>query len=345
MLKVIHRRVEEGIHFDSKEFLIANTFKFIFYSLMLSLTYACIYNSDSSLAFCGSFILYGFLTLLLAFNFAHDFSHGTIFKNKSYNDICFILIYALNGAHAESWKKRHVDSHHYAPNVEKYDTDLEISSLIRVIPASKYMWYHRYQHLYAPLAYTSYSLFWIGIKDFNIFFSGKNRKKPHSLKYIASFWIQKSFYIFYILILPLIYSSQPWFIILLGFVMMHIVISLFLLFTFFMTHHVEGVEYPKVDHEGFIETSWLMNQVKCSNDMHPHSNLANFIFGGFNNHIAHHLFPHIHHFYYPRLNKILYEVLLENGVRPNQTTYWGGILAHLRHLKNMSQDKRPISYW
>ncbi|MBO9702059.1 MAG: fatty acid desaturase, partial [Sporocytophaga sp.] len=336
LLKVIHRRVEEGIHFDSKEFLIANTLKFSIYSLLLVFTYSCLYLTDNSIVFCFTFILYGLVALLLAFNFAHDFSHGTIFKSKTYNDIGFILIYAINGAHAEAWKKRHVESHHYAPNVENYDTDLEISGLIRVIPGSRYFWFHRFQHLYAPLAYTTYSLFWIGIKDFSIFFSGKNRKKTYPLKYGASFWIQKLFYIFYLIILPLMYSPQPWFIVLSGFLLMHVVISLFLLFTFFMTHHVEGVEYPKVDQDGFIETSWLMNQVKCSNDMHPYSKLANFIFGGFNNHIAHHLFPHIHHFYYPRLNRILYDVLIENGVKPNQTTYWGGVLAHLRHLKNMS---------
>jgi linoleoyl-CoA desaturase len=61
-----------------------------------------------------------------------------------------------------------------------------------------------------------------------------------------------------------------------------------------MTHHVEHTEYPSVQN-GVINSSWLMNQVKSSNDMYPFSPAANFIFGGFNNHTAHHLFPHIHH--------------------------------------------------
>ena len=79
-----------------------------------------------------------------------------------------------------------------------------------------------------------------------------------------------------------------------------------------------------------------MNQVKSSNDMYPYSRVANFIFGGFNNHIAHHLFPHVHHIHYPELNKVLYSTLLQNGISPNQTTYWGGVLSHLRHLKKLS---------
>lgn len=72
--------------------------------------------------------------------------------------------------------------------------------------------------------------------------------------------------------------------------------------------------------------------------MYPYSRIANFIFGGFNNHVAHHLFPHIHHIYYPDLNKILYKILVENGVQPNQTTYWGGVCSHLRLLKRMGRN-------
>jgi linoleoyl-CoA desaturase len=105
-----------------------------------------------------------------------------------------------------------------------------------------------------------------------------------------------------------------------------------------MTHHVEETTYPTTDQNGLINSSWLMNQVKSSNDMHPFSPMANFILGGFNNHIAHHLFPHIHHVHYPRLSRILYDILEQNGIKPNQTSYWGGIVSHLRLLKRMGYD-------
>eukprot|EP01136_Pigoraptor_vietnamica_P012239 Opistho-1_new@51955 len=102
-----------------------------------------------------------------------------------------------------------------------------------------------------------------------------------------------------------------------------------------MTHHVEKTEYPTTDENGYINTSWLMNQIKSSNDIHPFSETANFILGGFNNHIAHHLFPHYHHIHYPELNRILYHALSKNNILPNQTTYWGGIISHLKLLKKM----------
>lgn len=103
-----------------------------------------------------------------------------------------------------------------------------------------------------------------------------------------------------------------------------------------MTHHVESTAYPTTDENGNIKESWLMNQIKSSNDMHPFSPMANFIMGGFNNHIAHHLFPHIHHIHYPRLSRILYKVLNRHGIVPNQTSYMGGIVSHLKLLKKMS---------
>ena len=118
---------------------------------------------------------------------------------------------------------------------------------------------------------------------------------------------------------------------------MHLFQSIFLLFTFLMTHHVEITQYPAIDSSGHIQASWLMNQVQSSNDMHPFSHFANFILGGFNNHIAHHLFPNIHHVHYPEINKVLYRVLRENGIEPNRTSYWGGIISHLRLLKKMGR--------
>jgi linoleoyl-CoA desaturase len=337
LLKSIYRQVDEQLVINKRSFTFKILAKFIFYLSASIFCYSLLYTVNSPIYFVLCFILYGFASLLFAFNFSHDLSHNTIFKSKKLNNLCFIFIYAIVGAHAEAWKQRHINSHHYAPNVEDYDSDLKISKLIRVIPNSEYLWYHRFQHMYAPLAYTTYSLFWVFIKDFVILFSKDEYTAKKGLKYHLSFWAQKLFYLTFILVLPLLFSGQLWYIVLTGFLLMHLTQSLFLLFTFFMTHHVEETEYPTTDEKGYINTTWLMNQIKSSNDMHPFSETANFILGGFNNHIAHHLFPHFHHIHYPKLNRILYGILLENNIKPNQTTYWGGLISHLKLLKRMSK--------
>jgi linoleoyl-CoA desaturase len=340
LLKSIYRQVEEKLIVDKRSFIFKIWVKFIFYFSFFVLSYSLLFIVGNPVYFVLCFILYGHVTLLFAFNFSHDFSHNTIFKNKKINNLCFIFIYTIVGAHGEAWKQRHINSHHYAPNVEDYDSDLKITKLIRVIPNSTHYWYHKYQHIYAPFAYTTYSLFWIFIKDFVILFSKDEYTKNKGLFYHLSFWSQKIFYLTFILALPLLLSGQDWFVVLIGFLLMHLTQSIFLLFTFFMTHHVEETAYPTTDENGIIKTSWFMNQIKSSNDMHPFSETANFILGGFNNHIAHHLFPHIHHIHYPKLNIILYDILHTNGIKPNQTTYWGGLISHLRLLKRMSYSEK-----
>lgn len=343
LLKLIHQEVNAKLVIDqsvSDRFL---GWKFAVYFSLTLFSYLALYKITSATLFISCFAFSGFCALLLAFNFAHDFSHNTVFKNKQWNNLGFIFIYTIVGAHAEAWKQRHVNSHHYAPNVKDYDSDLKISRLIRVIPGSDFFWYHRFQHWYAPLAYTTYSIFWVFIKDFVILFSGDEYTRVKGLRYHLSFWIQKLAYLTYMLLLPLLLAKQPWDIVLTGFLLMHLLMSLFLLFTFFMTHHVEDTVYPDTDDNGFITTSWLMNQVKSSNDFYPFSKTANFIFGGFNNHIAHHLFPHIHSMHYPALNVILYDILIAHHIQPNQTTYAGGMISHLRWLKKMGQKKDRLA--
>lgn len=337
LLKAIYKRVDQELIMDKQRFVLQILFKFLVYFSLTLLLYLALYKINDPLVFVLCFMGYGFISLLFAFNFSHDFSHNTIFKRKQLNHICFVAIYTIVGAHAEAWKLRHVNSHHYAPNVEDYDSDLKISKLIRVVPDSKHYWFHAYQHLYAPLAYTTYSLFWIFVKDFIILFSDDGNQVKKDFKYYLSFAIQKAVYIILLLVLLMLFSVQPWYVIAIGFLLMHLSQSLFLLFTFFMTHHVEETQYPKTDDQGYINASWLMNQVKSSNDMHPFSRTANFILGGFNNHIAHHLFPHYHHLYYPKISRILYEMLTEKGIAPNCTSYIGGIKSHLRLLKKMGE--------
>lgn len=310
--------------------------KLIVYTSLTGLFYCALYYIEMPFVFVLAYIGYGLSLLFFAFNFSHDFSHDTIFKSKKANLLGFKILYTWVGAHPSSWKERHVNSHHYAPNVKEYDTDLQITSLIRVSPESGWKRHHRFQHLYAPIAYMTYSLYWIFIKDL-IVLAKPEKDQRRSVCYIGEFIFQKIIYITVTLILPLMYSQigDVW--VWIAFFVMHALQSLVLLFTFFMTHHVEKTAYPETDESGIIQTSWLMNQIICSNDMHPFSRSANFILGGFNNHIAHHLFPHIHHIYYPKLSRLLYDTLREHGIFPNQTSYWGGIVSHLRFLKRMGE--------
>lgn len=341
LLAKIQQRVSSELNLEGQSYRSKLILKLVFYGGFSVALYVTMFIVSHPALFILNYVLLGMTLLLFAFNFAHDLSHNTIFDDKKWNNWGFIALYTMVGAHAQAWRERHVNSHHFAPNVKEYDTDLQITNLIRVTPDMEYNWFHRYQFIYAPIAYATYSLYWIFIKDFKLLFD-KIGKRESSAGYVISFVVQKVFYLSFMLGTPIVFTDFSIWVVLLGFLAMHLIQSVFLLFTFFMTHHVVTTTYPETDEDGIIQSSWLMNQIGSSNDMHPFSETANFFLGGFNNHIAHHLFPNIHHIHYPNLNKILYDTLIEHGITPNQTSYIGGAISHLKLLRELSKPGTRI---
>lgn len=333
LYKEINAQIQSKLSLNNQEAQRYFIFKGLFYGVLALLSYSLIYTITHPVLYVLNFVSFGFISVLLCFNFAHDFSHHSIFKHAFWDNVFFEFIYTMVGAHPEAWKKRHIHSHHLAPNVEHFDTDLAITGLIRVLPNGSRKWYHKFQHIYAPFAYMTYSFYWVFIKDFMVLNQFAPKDNQQKRGYYFRFTVLKLAYLGYLLIVPMVFSSQSVWVIILSFLVMHMVQSVYTLFTFFITHHISGSHYPMANEDGQINTSWFMNQIRSSNDFYPFSPLANFIFGGVNNHIAHHLFPHINHYHYPKVNRILYDILIENNIIPNQTTYLGGVVSHLKLLK------------
>lgn len=316
--------------------------KLLFYGVLAAASYALVYTIHNPLLFVLDYVLFGFIAVLLCFNFAHDFSHSAIFRKPFWDNLGFEFIYTLVGAHPAAWKYRHEHSHHFAPNVKGFDTDMAITGIIRLIPGSNLKWYHRFQHWYAPFAYMAYSFYWVFIKDVIVLMHSKHNNRLEKMKFYIVFVALKAVYLMYILVLPILFSGQSVQTVVLAFLLMHMLQSLYTLFTFFITHHVSDSEYPVADRDGVINTSWFMNQIRSSNDFYPFSRWANFLFGGVNNHIAHHLFPHISHYHYPAVNVILFRALRAHGIEPNVNTYFGGVWSHLRLLRRMGRESEEV---
>ena len=195
----IFKEINSKLNLDRKKSDQYFLFKALFYCTIGILSYILIFVLTNPFLFTLNFILFGFITVLLCFNFAHDLSHHSILKRPFWNNLFFEFIYTLVGAHPEAWKERHVQSHHFAPNVKGFDTDLSITGLIRVLPKSDLKWYHKYQHLYATFAYMSYSFYWVFIKDFVVLKNFAPRQLNQRLRYYLTFIILKAFYVFYLL--------------------------------------------------------------------------------------------------------------------------------------------------
>ncbi len=332
----VHQYLSSGIRTNG--YLII---KAVFYVLLFICGYVGILFSDTFFILVVWYTVLGFASVFLGLNFAHDFSHNAIFKSRKLNANLFEGLFMLMGISGYLWKKRHVHSHHNYPNTEGYDVDIELGSIVHLSKEKMPKKYHKWQYIYAPVLYGIYTLYWVFYKDFVLFHQKKHANlnfKRHATKEVVKFWVFKLIYIFYALLIPIFFSSLPLMQILLAFLIFHLVISWFLLFTFLITHHVEKTEYFEADEGNLSSSSWLMHQVKSSNDFHPFSKTANFIFGGFNCHIAHHLFPNISHVHYNAISKIIYKSLIKNEILPNKTSFFGGIISHIKLLRKLGSS-------
>ena len=286
----------------------------------------------------------GLTGVLMGLNVSHDAAHDSFFRNKNWNNILYYASFSLLGTNAYLWKLRHVQSHHLFPNVDDCDADIDDNPLIRLSPQKEWHWYHRYQHWYAPLVYPFYSLIWVFIKDFVTLHKSQLanlRQIRHKKGQIWGFYISKAVYLFAFVVAPAIWSSYSPSEVLGGFVCMLLVSGSAFIYMLAPSHFSEGCVFAKLDSEGSLPGSWSSHQVVTSVDYHATSAWANWIFGGFNAHAAHHLFPGISHVHYPAISGMIQETAEKFGL-PYRNLSWRQVLAaHFRYLKWTGKEPTP----
>lgn len=289
------------------------------------------------------YMLFGFIIAQATFNFAHDACHQSLSRNKQLNHAVFYFLFNLQGVSAYLWKKRHLESHHVHANVEGADVDLEDTRLVRLHPASAHRSMHRFQHIYAPVLYLFYTLNWVFVKDLKLIFRSRHGslKMKHSAKNVVKLFAIKLIYLFIFIFIPWIATGLSLQTILLCFLAMHAFVSLFISFTFLISHYCMEVQMPVASKSGAIENSWMRHQIEISADFHAESKWAIHLFGGFNTHVAHHLFPSVCHVHYPALTRIIKSTLATHDVPYYEFNFFKGIGSHFRLLRKLS---RPVAW-
>lgn len=314
--------------------------KAIVYTLLVAANYAWLLNAPSYWQLQLAYWAFGFSSILCALNFAHDAAHHALTGNKKADNIIFELVFNWQGANGYLWKIRHNHSHHAYPNVDDCDADLQVNGLLALSPNQQLRWLHRYQHIYAPFAYMFYTLLWIFYKDVVLFLQRKQANivfKAHPPVEWVKFVLYKALYAGIYIAVPCYLTGFPLHWILTAFIAMHFLVSLFLLFTFLISHYVEGIVFTNPDEHGTLNSSWARHQVNVSVDFHAQEFWAACIFGGFNAHVAHHLFPNVCHVHYPHITRIITEKLKKHNVPYHSVSYWGGITSHLRFIERMGK--------
>lgn len=348
-LDELNEKVEKYF-FDNKISKLANT-DMVVKTCAIIISFISLYliiitnqlNSITGLLFC---VLLGLIHPLFFINIAHDASHNTYSKNKNVNRA---ILYLLNivGINSYIFEFLHNRVHHAFTSIEGHDVIVEEYSLLRLSQNQPYKKYHKYQKYYAPFIYLFFGLIVSFSIDFILFKRGRMGNSS-SIKHPKSEWIKlylfKGLYIVFSLVIPLILVNKPWFIILCGFFIIHFISGAILTLVGVLNHQIEESIFPIPNEDGLIPKSKKVHELEVTYDFAPFNKLALFYFGGFNTHVAHHLYPNICHVHYIPITKIISETVSKYGLEYNKKSLIGAIKSHFRYLDRLAQRPSQTNY-
>ena len=315
--------------------------KVLFFTALYWTTWSSLALHAHSLAITALLgVAFAFVNILLAFNISHDAVHESITGNKRLDSLIFHLTFNPLGPNAYLWKIRHNNAHHFFVNIPGSDMDIEGTSLLRVAPHVPWRPLHRFQHLYCSLFYSVFTLHWILFKDFKIM-RMKSFGSMTDIKHSPLRWVEmiawKLFYFSYMIALPV--ATLPYHVttVLLGYVAFQLFVSFWLLLFFAASHIAMESHYVIQDDAGHIPHSFLEHQLLTSVDYHAQNRIFGFIFGGFNAHVAHHMFPQICSVHYPALTRIIRDTAQAHGLPYHELSFFQIIRSHFRLMKTLGQ--------
>ena len=287
------------------------------------------------------YIAMGPLAILLGLNVAHDAAHGVAHPNKIVNNL-LLRTFDFLGASSNVWKARHVFSHHNYANILNEDSDLKQSSLVRIFPSDKIRKANRFQHLYIPLLFLHYTFNWLFVRDFKDLMErtedGKRKIRCSKINWIEIISF-KIFYFSYIIIIPLILADFFWYETLIAYVLMNYAAGITITLALVPAHVASTSEFPLPNSDGKMNHSWSHHQLITTTDYSTNSAIINWMMGGFNHHVVHHLFPHISHVHYKQITPILIKVTKERGLKYNyESSLINAFTSHFRLLKSNGWD-------
>jgi linoleoyl-CoA desaturase len=299
------------------------------------------FNSVAIMFLC--WVIMGFGMAGIGMSVMHDANHGAYSKNENVNKYVGFLINLVGGC-AVTWKIQHNLLHHSFTNVDGLDDDISPGAVMRFSPNQPLKKQHRYQHLYAWFLYGLMTMMWITVKDFKQLKNYRERGllKTHVRKSYTELMLRlivaKAFYYAVTLVLPLLLLPFSWWIIVIGFVLMHLLAGVTLSTIFQSAHVMPESDYRLPDENGKMDANWALHQLANTTNFAPKSKFLTWYLGGLNFQIEHHLFQHISHVHYSQLSKIVEKTAKEFGVDYNvEPTFFKAVLAHAKMLKKLGR--------
>jgi len=171
-----------------------------------------------------------------------------------------------------------------------------------------------------------------------------SKGQPYKENFI--FFFGKILFLSRLIIIPFILTPFSLLEVLVAFLLCNIIASITVTFALISTHVGEHSEFPEPDETGRIGHSWVEHQFKTTSDFSTDNSLVTALYGGFNHHLTHHLFPFISHVHYPQITKIIRQVSHRYDFETfPQPTIWAAISSHFRLLRRRSIEGKEQLEW
>ena len=320
----------------AKAILLVGSYALVYYSLLHTATFS------QYLLLC---VALGILKIFVALNVAHDAAHHAFFRSKKFNELLLFVFDAL-GANGYMWKLRHVHSHHAYTNVPDHDADIKQSALVRIFPDSPLKHLHRLQHVYMPVLYGFYSMHRLLFRDFKDFMDTPTNNqgiKNHQTMELIRLIFGKLMYFLTMIAAPYQLLALEFHQVILGFIIMQFAASYTVAIALASAHVGHGAEFPEPDDSNQLPYSFLMHQIITTTDFATKNLLVTHLYGAFNHHVIHHLFPHVCHIHYPALTRILKRTCEEYSIPYKEnSTLLDAIYAHYQLLRERGKEEAVL---
>jgi linoleoyl-CoA desaturase len=282
-------------------------------------------------------ILLGLVTALIGFNVQHDGGHHAYSDHPWVNKLMATTLDLIGGS-SYLWHWKHGVFHHTYANVTGHDTDVDIGLLGRLTPHQKRLRFHRWQHFYLWPLYGLLAIKWHLYDDFHDAITGQiggHRVPRPRGRQLALFLVGKVTFLALAFGLPLLF--HPVWVVALYYGVAALVLGAVMSIVFQLAHCVEEAEFPLPQEDsGRIEHAWGIHQVETTVDFARGNRLVDWLLGGLNFQIEHHLFPRICHVNYPAISKVVEATCREFGVNyAEHTSLRAGLASHFRWLRRM----------
>jgi linoleoyl-CoA desaturase len=333
----LKQRIEPYLKIAERRILFKTWIKIILFPALYIGGYMLMITSAQTM---GQLLAYyaamGVLMPLCIANVVHDALHGCLLKSRSANQFLRHIFDAMGG-NSYVWQQRHVIFHHPNPNVLDWDIDLESRKIYTLSPADQHKPIHRFQHLYMPFVFPLFTLHWVLFRDFKDYYDSSSvfRKKVNvPMNEFIKLPLFKAFYLSYIILLPILVLDFTWLQVLFAFALLHVVCAIGTLIILLPNHWDEHAEFYEPRLTGNqLRDSWAIHQLRNTNDYAIHNPFTNFLMGGLNHHVAHHLFPSINHNYLPGITEEIIKITKEKNLPYKCFSLIGALRSHFRLLR------------